>query len=289
MNDHVDAEVLAELAEGLLDDETAAAATAHLRDCAECEEVAAALAGVTATLAAAPAPALPAHVAEGIDARLAQEAAARARPGAEPGAQAAETAPEAAASSGSQGAEVTSLSAARRLRWSRALAAAAAAVVLVGGGFAVVNDMLKQQAASGGGAPLAQKDDAGEGEAGKLAAPKAAAPALRSGTDYTSSDLPAQAEALARRAPARTTSASREPQLGTEGAPSAGLGDCLDGIAQRIGRPVLLADEARYEGAPATLVVVAGSSESTAEVLVIPGACTPGEDGVERRVTVPRD
>ncbi|MQA93106.1 MAG: hypothetical protein GEV11_00160 [Streptosporangiales bacterium] len=271
MNDHVEAEVIAELAEGLLDAETTAEVTAHLHDCAECQEVAAALAGVSRTLAATPAPALPTHVAEGIDTRLAQEAAVRGRTG-----------PEAAAAT-----EVTSLASARRLRWSRALAAAAAAVVLVGGGFAVVRDMLQQrQHGSAASAPLA-RDDGGAGESEKLTT-RDAAPTLRTGTDYTSAGLRAQAAALVHRVP--SAAPSPEPQIGTEGgAPAPELAGCLADIAERSGRRVLLADEARYEGSPATLVVLSGATAGTAEVLVVPGDCAPGDDAVARRVTVPRD
>ncbi|MDX6433579.1 MAG: hypothetical protein QOE54_5945, partial [Streptosporangiaceae bacterium] len=56
---HLDYETLADLAEGLLDDEQAASANDHLVDCDECQSRSADLADESQLLADAPVPPLP--------------------------------------------------------------------------------------------------------------------------------------------------------------------------------------------------------------------------------------
>ncbi|GAA2375567.1 anti-sigma factor family protein [Nonomuraea africana] len=72
---HYDLEILAELAEGLLDAATAEQVREHLAVCDPCGELLADLAAVREVLAATPTPAMPMGVAMRIDQALAQEAA----------------------------------------------------------------------------------------------------------------------------------------------------------------------------------------------------------------------
>ncbi len=74
---HPDTDVLAEYLAGLRTGRRAATVTAHLADCARCTAVADELAGVSALLAAVPAPAMPDRVAQRLDAVLAAEVAHR--------------------------------------------------------------------------------------------------------------------------------------------------------------------------------------------------------------------
>lgn len=74
---HPDSDVLAEFAAGLLTGRRAAIITTHLADCPRCAAMADVLAGVSALLAAVPAPAVPDRVAQRLDVALAAEVALR--------------------------------------------------------------------------------------------------------------------------------------------------------------------------------------------------------------------
>ena len=74
---HPDTDVLAEFRAGLVTGRRAAMITAHLADCARCAAVADELAGVSALLAAVPAPAMPDRVTQRLDTVLAAEVAHR--------------------------------------------------------------------------------------------------------------------------------------------------------------------------------------------------------------------
>lgn len=113
---HVEYDVLADLAEGLLDEQLATSVRAHLEECAECRERSDDLVSVSRILASAPLPPLPESLAARLDAAVRAEAAG--------------------------GAQVIDLASRRRARVQRALAVAAAAVVVGGAGLAVSNGVL---------------------------------------------------------------------------------------------------------------------------------------------------
>ncbi|WP_018654229.1 anti-sigma factor family protein [Actinomadura flavalba] len=114
---HLDYDVLADLAEGLLDEARAASVNEHLDSCAPCRDLSADLADVSRLLAEAPAPSLPPDLAARIDSALAAE---------------------------SRGdAPVVSLAERRGRRPWRILSAAAAAVVVLGGGGLVAQTVLE--------------------------------------------------------------------------------------------------------------------------------------------------
>lgn len=74
---HPDVVDLAEYAEGTLDPSRQAAVDQHVRECADCTQTLADLAGLPETLAQAPVPQLPAEVADRLDRAIAAEASAR--------------------------------------------------------------------------------------------------------------------------------------------------------------------------------------------------------------------
>ncbi|HLK95119.1 MAG TPA: hypothetical protein VK365_05205, partial [Nocardioidaceae bacterium] len=86
LHEHVPAEQVADLLEGLLPDAEAATVAARLEECAECIHLRTQLAGLPAALSAEPVPPMPAGVAVRLDAVLSEAAAQRAareRPAAE--------------------------------------------------------------------------------------------------------------------------------------------------------------------------------------------------------------
>ncbi|GAB3492855.1 anti-sigma factor family protein [Nocardiopsis coralliicola] len=233
MTSHVDTEVLALAAEGLLEGDEATFVQAHVADCAHCAEQQAALGEVTGILGAAPAPELPDSVAEQLSAAVLAEVAARrgdaaSPPGAPatgtgqsaataesdppaPGSESVE-APEgnpndtadqlrraraqarAADPDGAAGAEVTPLRPRRTARWLPYLAAAAAAVFVIGGGAALFQGVLSGQQDSAGTAEA-------PGEGDEPAAIMPYQPLLtESGTPYTESGLQRQASEVLRAA-----------------------------------------------------------------------------------------
>ena len=85
MSGHPDDETIAAFREDLLPARRAARIAAHLAECPRCAEVDAQLAAVTAALARAPTPPMPASLAARLDAALAAEVAARSAAGASAG------------------------------------------------------------------------------------------------------------------------------------------------------------------------------------------------------------
>src|SRR5262252_4590268 len=85
MRGHPDGETIAAFRDDLVPARKAARIAAHLAECPRCAEVDAQLAAVTAALARAPTPPMPASLTARLDAALAAEVAARSAAGASPG------------------------------------------------------------------------------------------------------------------------------------------------------------------------------------------------------------
>ncbi|MCW2919668.1 MAG: hypothetical protein JWN52_7736 [Actinomycetia bacterium] len=242
---HLDYETLADLAEGLLDDEQAASANDHLVDCTECLDRSADLADVSQLLADAPVPPLPIELAERIDAAIAAEAsrsptAVSGRP--------------------------------RRRRNLQLLSAAAAALVAVGGGALVGRELLhssmspdytKSQAAQN---PEDSSADRAASSAPQKFAAGQRAPAsgsyrlIASGTDYKGATLSSQVGTV----------------LKSTGSPTAvsavGLEECVVQIAK--GEDPVLVDRARYNGQDAMVIVLRGNGPHVLDVWVVGPKCS---------------
>jgi hypothetical protein len=241
---HLDYETLADLAEGLLDDEQAASANDHLVDCTECLDRSAELADVSQLLADAPVPPLPIELAERIDAAIAAEAsrsptAVGGRP--------------------------------RRRRNLQLLSAAAAALVAVGGGALVGRELLhssmspdytKSQAANPDGssadraAPSAQQKLA----EGRRAPASGSYRLIASGTDYKGATLSSQVGTVLKSASSPTAVSA------------VGLEECVAQIAK--GEDPVLVDRARYNGQDAMVIVLRGNGPHELNVWVVGPKCS---------------
>lgn len=262
---HLDYEILADLAEGILDDDQAASATEHLADCEECRERSAELADVSRLLAESPVPPMPAKLAARIDAAIAAESVSTAT--------------------------VASLQARRGRRHLRMLSAAAAAIVVVGGAVAVGRTAMNSPSTPSevnAQVPAQENTDrSGRTSAGSAPgsesgmAPKAAPQSsdgafrvTRTGTDYRDTTVGSQITAMLRRGDLPVTQLTER------------LSGCVDRIAA--GRQPLLVDVADYDGEPATVIVVPAQNRSDLDVWVVGPECSTKASDVLMRTRASR-
>jgi hypothetical protein len=252
---HLDYDVLADLAEGLLDDAKAISAQEHLAGCDECRDRAAELSEVSRVLAEAPVPPMPAHLVDRLDAALAAEAAAR----------------------------ITTRRSARRFQL---VAAAAAAVVVAGGGVAVAHGMLRGAGSSGNASDASQPGArALNGPSGaNLQRPKFAGPdatprsyrVVSSGTKYTAATLAHQV------AHAISGYGVKEPlQAPEQSGAGQSVDECVSGVAR--GLQPLLVDQSSYDGSPATIIVLPARTKGQVAVWIVDSGCV-----LVRQAQVPR-
>jgi hypothetical protein len=237
---HLDYDVLADLAEGLLEDDEAASVNAHLDTCADCRELSADLADVSRILAEAPVPSMPAELAERIDTAIAAESM--------------------------HTATVVSLEQRRGRRHWRILSAAAAALVVVGGG-ATVGKIALDGTTSGDGAanhPASDRTSTSQGVNPKVApgAPEPAFKIAHSGTDYRSGTLGSQVGSVV----TGSTSLRSEAAM-----PDTRLRGCVTAITKQ---SLLLVDQAKYEGNPAIVIAVKGNKPDKRNIWVVAPNCT---------------
>ncbi|MQY05297.1 hypothetical protein [Actinomadura macrotermitis] len=246
---HFDYDTLADLAEGLLEDDQAASVNAHLETCAECRDRSADLADVSRLLAEAPVPAMPAELASRIDSAIAAESL--------------------------HSATVVSLEQRRGRRPWRILSAAAATVVVLGGG-AMVGTAVLDGDNSGDSAAKMPATDPGSNAAPTQRLMGAAPPftVAHSGTDYRPGQVGAQVRSLL----------GKGQELRTQGdQPSAVLRGCVDALAN--GRRPELVDRARYKGAPALVVALPGTKSGTLDLMVVGANCTAQDHPVLEQST----
>lgn len=247
---HLDYDVLADLAEGLLEADAAASVNAHLDTCADCRGRSADLADVSRILAEAPVPSMPAELAERIDTAIAAESLSSAT--------------------------VASLEERRGRRHWRILSAAAAAVVVLGGGAAVGTLALDDADGGHGQAATPPQDNARPRTAEGMAPNAAPAPAFevaRSGTHYRSGTLAAQVGAVA---------ADGSTKRGLSASPDARLRECVLGVVGE--RKPVLVDQASYEGGPATVIAVRGDQTGKLTVWVVGPDCSASDQHVLKKI-----
>jgi hypothetical protein len=289
---HLDPEVLAEFDAGLITGRRGAQISAHLAACEQCTALGEQLAGVSALLMAAPAATMPDRLAERLDTVLAAEIARR-------------DGPESAGAQGSRDHE--------RRRWPawhrnlrplalRVLAPVAVIALIVAGAWELTpqggtSSQASSSAASPANAPVAgapaaaQSSSAASGATGAnrpLAGVPAAAtptananrlspaafPVVTSTVDFAPGSFKQQVEA-ALRVPAN----ERQTQTSTTT-----IRACVQALAGSAASPVLV-ESARYQGQPATLVVVRTGPGDTA--WVAGSRCSATDHDVLDRATVP--
>ncbi|MCP9952211.1 anti-sigma factor family protein [Actinomadura madurae] len=249
---HLDYDVLADLAEGLLEDDEAASVNAHLDTCADCRELSADLADVSRILAEAPVPSMPAELAERIDTAIAAESM--------------------------HTATVVSLEQRRGRRHWRILSAAAAAVIVVGGGATVGKIALDGANGTDGAAQHPAQDRAsGEAPPGvnpKVAAPEPAFKVAHSGTDYRPGTLGDQVGQVI----------GGEQELRASAAPpDARLRGCVTSVANK--QSLQLVDQAKYDGKPAIVIAVKGDKPGKHNIWVVGPDCTAQNHHLLKKLT----
>lgn len=293
MTRHASTVVLASLAAGELGRRKTARVSAHVAGCARCTRLSQQLSEVPAILANTPYPALPDTVSVQIQTAIRVEVNSRvaAAPVTEAGRRDLPTAPR-RQPVGQRGWHLPGLSVA-----ATRLVAAAGAVVLVGGaGYLLARDLPSGVTSSPSSAALpapAQPMTPGPNVTYGHAGSQRAVHTVVSSTNFVPSELRSQAIAAVREAESRgestvapSASASAPTALAPLNGASAsavgsGLAGCIDTVGP--GRTVLLIDEARYGGKPATIIVFAGSTTTQAEALVVTDTCSASSQDVLAR------
>ena len=300
MRGHADAETLAAFREELLSRRKAARVSAHLAACSRCAALDARLAEVSALLTRATAPPMPDALTARIQAAIAAEAATRA-------ATAADGAVAAGTAGGGTGPRDGAARPSRRpggprRSWLalRVAAVTAAVVVVAGGGYGVARLLSGSpglETPAGTGAPAAKRAAPVPGVSdglragGSQAAGGGSAPADRivsSGTDYRPGRLKAQVSATLTRFGGNAIAG---PGPGPSGANRASgavprMPACVSHVTG--GKRPILVDQARWQGRPATVIVVPGATSGTLRALVIAGDCTAATSHVLATTTLPR-
>ncbi|SDK03018.1 anti-sigma factor family protein [Nonomuraea jiangxiensis] len=278
---HYDLEILAELAEGLLDVGTARQVREHLAVCDPCGELLADLAAVREVLAATPTPAMPMGVALRIDKALAAEAGrgggvglaeppdwdelmrdapwerpieAPTRLGAEPVTPVEEPVHLGVVSD--DGTIVPARRSRTRRRWAVPAVAAAAAAVVVG--TAVVSTTLLAAGGDGPGAGSTGENRVAKPETPPKTYPRAPSYAMtNSGHNYSDHDLRQPLEGMFGYA----------QMVGGDSSDHANVDKCVSRVVSRSKLPTYAVDQGQYNGQDA--LIVASWKDKAAQTLRI--------------------
>jgi hypothetical protein len=297
---HASAEELASLDLDGLKPRKAARMEAHVAGCVRCTQLSSEVSAVPATLASLSYPPMPASLSAKIDTALASESAQRV----------------ASAPASEAGRRDLPERSSRRARTSRArwhlpgmsvlttrVAAAAGALVIVGiGGYEIASHVGNNTAnttASSSGSVAAPSALAGRMNFGPdirygAQASTKTIRSVTSDTNFTTAGLGAQALAAVQAAAVRgdlgaqaTTgpapNAAAKPAHGNANGSSAPQSDsqlasCVDGLVGN--RTVLLVEQAKYEGSPATIIVTAQTATRGAEVWAVGPTCSASHPDV---------
>jgi hypothetical protein len=301
MRGHVNAEALALCREGLLGKRRTTRIEAHVSRCARCAEADAGLGALPALLALTTAAPMPAELTarlNGVIAAEARAAASRTTGVARTGAPRTTGEPRATGAPGA----AEPASGGRRPRGRPAvtrkvLAFAAAAVVLVAGGGYLLSRLpspspSESSASSGAASAAGPASRAGA----NAAAGDGALTVISSGTDYRPGQLAGQVAVVLAQypipaagqpvpVPTRAAASSAAPSRQVQ-QPSrlAALPGCVARIA--VGLRPRLVDEARYNGRPATIIVLPATAPGPAQVWVVGPACSGSRSDVIAHVAM---
>jgi hypothetical protein len=309
MRRHVSAVRLARFRQGDLSPRRRARIAAHLSGCSRCTRLSEDLGGVPTLLASVNPPPVPAHLTTRIQAALATEAARKVALPAGSKPAAATAGGGAAGPAGPAGGRGPRHGLARR-GWRprlpsmtpRVALGAVAAVALVAFGvgmYAIVHSGSSSPSSTSAAAP------AGVRPASSAPAVATRGPALQyrhggrnatitpisSGTDFTASKLSGQVAAQVSKygGPGSTTAGPMTHSENAPSGPAATFGhmavSALRGCVNRIaaGELVVLVDVARFQGSPATIIVIEVSQVAPQQVWVVgPGCSGSSSDVLER-------
>lgn len=318
MTRHVGATALARYHEEDFGSRKSTRIRAHLAACPRCAALDTDLAGVTALLARAPAPAMPDQVTTRIQAALRAEATsapagAPARPG---------TTPRSAEAAQHRRSRHAAGKSARWRRWRlpdlrsqvgrRALGAAAAAVVIAGSVYGLAQLASAGQPALSSGATGAGSAGAAQNGPARLSGPsvqygRAGQPAsftpVSTNTNFRRRQLASQVKSALLRSAGSNLPTTAVPNPANRASPPsrhasggeqsfAGIAvKALQGCVVRVsaGRKVLLVDVDRYQSRPATVIVLAGPGGGTsgAQIFVVGPGCSASDSDLITRASLP--
>jgi hypothetical protein len=280
----------------------AAKVRTHVAGCSRCTQLTSQMSAVPTTLASVSYPAMPEQLTNRLDTALATESANRLASAPATEASRRDLPARSRRAPKRDGRKLPGFS----VRATR-LVAAGSAVVIVGiGGFAIASNV-------GGNAPAASSS-------GSVAAPSAQAQMMTPGADvhygeptstksvqmvdsntnFTKANFGAEADAAVRGAKLRgtlggqanagpaPTSRANSPN-GASGSSAPGVSQqasCLDGVAGN--RTVLLMDQAKFDGKPATIIVTAQTAAHDSEVWAVGPSCSASHPDVLDHLTLAR-